>query len=283
MTLEQKRQIREALVRYMENYNTPADAAATLSDISLSTISLISNHNWELLSDRLWHHVARQVGFYCGEWQAADTSAHLLLRILFADAQHYAMTYGIAMSHGLGKTFTALHYTRQHENVVYVAGTGAHNRRSFLQALLAAAGKSPEAATTGMLQQLLGTIKEMNQPVLVIDDAHKLKDRVLLLVVLLANSLAGNAGVIIMGDDSLRMRIIDGVRLKKAGYSDIYKIIGRRFISLSSLSPADVATVCRANGLHDEDVIDYITQSSNNNLHTATSLIVAHTQQSIAA
>jgi hypothetical protein len=64
----------------------------------------VKNHNWELLSDRLWHHVARQVGFYCGDWNAADTSAYLLLRILFSDAQHYAMTYGIAIGEGLGKT-----------------------------------------------------------------------------------------------------------------------------------------------------------------------------------
>ncbi len=134
-----------------------------------------------------------------------------------------------------------------------------------------------------MLQKLAAVISTREQPLLIIDDAQKLKDRVLHLVVLLANSLMDKAGIIIMGDDKLRMRIIEGVRLKKTGFNDIYKTIGRRFITLNYLSPADVATVCHANGLHDEDVISYIREACNNNLHTATCLISQHTQQQLAA
>src|SRR6185437_13725271 len=107
MTNEQKRQVRDALIRYTSNFDTQTHASESLQGISSSTISQVKNNNWELLSERLWHHIARQVGFYCGEWQPADTSAYLLLRILFSDAQHYAMAYGIAIGTGMGKTFAA--------------------------------------------------------------------------------------------------------------------------------------------------------------------------------
>lgn len=283
MTHEQKKQVREALIRYTGNYTSVTEAAATLDAVSASTISLIKEHNWEQLSDRIWYNVARQVGFYCGEWQAADTSAHLLLRILMGDAQRYGMAYGIAIGNGMGKTFTAARYAHENSNVVYVTGSDGYNRKSFLTTLLWAAGHEADGTAPAMLRQLISVIKEKEQPLLIVDDAHKLKDRVLLLLVLLANSVAGTAGIIMMGDASLRMRIIEGMRLKRPGFDEIYKTIGRRFIALQYLSPGDVAAVCRANGIHDEDVISYIAETSNNSLHTATSLIITQAQQRMAA
>ena len=282
MTHEQKRQVREALLRYTDNFDTQAEAAASLDAISSSTISLIRNHNWELLSERLWHHVARQVGFYCREWQAADTSAHMLLRILFSDAQHYAMAYAISMSAGLGKSFTLAHYAKTNENVICISGKDTHNRRAFLQSMLQTMGEKPATMTKDMMKQLVNAICVKDQPVLVIDDAQHLKDRVLLLLALIAAELSEKAGIVIMGDATLRMRIIEGVRLKRAGFAEIYKIIGRRFITLNCISNADVEAVCRANGVHDEDMIACIAADSNN-LHAVTSHIVQYLDRSLAA
>jgi hypothetical protein len=283
MTNEQKRQVREALLRYVANFDTQSAAAESLQGISASTISQVRNNNWELLSERLWHHIARQVGFYSGEWQPADTSAYLLLRILFSDAQHYAMAYGISIDTGLGKTFTAGHYTREQENVFYIAGNADYNRKSFIGALLNSAGLEARGTVPDMMKQFTSHMATREEPLLLIDDAHKLKDRVLHMVVLLANSMAGKAGIIIMGGTELRMRIIEGVRLKKVGFDEIYKTIGRRFISLGSLGPKDVELVCRANGIHDDAIIEYISAECGNSLHAAARLIHQYTQMNIAA
>jgi hypothetical protein len=282
MTNEQKTQVRDALMRYVNNFDSQAQAAESLNGISSSTISQVKNHNWELLSERLWHHIARQVGFYCGEWQPADTSAYLLLRILFSDAQNYAMAYGIAIGSGLGKTFTARHYTRENDHVYYLPCNEEYNRKSFIIALMNAAGADAKGTVPELMQQFATVISEKEEPLLILDDAHKLKDRVLHLVVLLANSMAGKAGIVIMGNDALRQRIIDGVRLKKTGYDDIYKSIGRRFITLSCLALRDIDLVCRANGLSDEHVISHI-ENSCSDLHTAAQLITQHAQMKSAA
>lgn len=282
MTNEQKGQVRDALIRYAGSFKTQAEAAESLQGISASTISLVKNNNWELLSERLWHHIARQVGFYCGEWRPADTSAYLLLRILFSDAQNYSMAYGIALADGLGKTFTASHYTRENSNTFFIAGNMEYNRKSFITALLTAAGVEPRGTVQEMMQQFSDLINGLDEPLLIIDDAHKLKDRVLHLVVLLANSVTGKAGIVIMGNDQLRSRIIEGARLKKIGFEDIYKSIGRRFITLGSLGPKDVELVCRANGLYDEDLIEYIARESND-LHTAVQMITRMSNTDMAA
>ena len=290
MRNEQKKQVRDALLRYVSNFDTQALAAESLQGISTSTISQVKNNNWELLSERLWHNIARQVGFYCGEWQPADTSCYLLLRILFSDAQHYAMTYGIAIGEGLGKTFTAGHYTRENDETYYVAGKEEYNRKSFMTLLMNAAGLEAKGTVPELMQQFADYVSGKEEPLIIIDDAHKLKDRVLHLVILLANTLAGKAGIVIMGGDHLRMRIVEGVRLKKVGYDDIYKSIGRRFITLGSLGPKDVDLICRANGLYDDDIIQQINESSSKTLtagqaglHKAMQLITQFNQMNIAA
>jgi AAA domain-containing protein len=283
MTNEQKKQVKDALVRYVANFETQTLAAESLRGISSSTISQVKNNNWELLSEHMWYHIARQVGFYSGEWQPADTCAYLLLRILFSDAQHYAMTYGIAMSEGLGKTFTAGHYARENDNTYYIGCNETYNRKSFITTLLHAAGEEATGTVPEMMDRFTSCMCEKEEPLLILDDAHKLKDRVLHLVVLLGNAIAGKSGIVMMGGENLRTRIIEGVRLKKIGFEDIFKSIGRRFITLSSPGPKDVELVCRANGIYDEDVIGHVREECKNNLHEAAHLIQQYMDMNVAA
>jgi len=283
MTNEQKKQVRDALVRYSGSFETQTLASESLRGVSSSTISQIKNNNWELLSEHMWYHIARQVGFYSGEWQPADTSAYLLLRILFGDAQHYAMTYGIAMGEGLGKTFTAAHYVRENDNTFYIGCSEDFNRRSFMTELLHAAGIDATGTVPEMMELFATCVCEKEEPLLILDDAHKLKDRVLHLIVLLANAMMGKAGIIIMGGENLRSRIIEGVRLKKIGFEDIFKSIGRRFITLASPGPRDVELICRANSIHEEDVISHVKEECKNNLHAAAHLIQLYLDMKIAA
>ncbi len=273
MTNEQKKQVRDALVRYVQKFETQTRAAESLEGVGISTISQVKHNNWELISDRLWHNIARQVGFYCGEWQPADTSAHLLLRILFSDAQHYAMTYGIAIGEGLGKTFTATRYVRENDHTYYLAGNKEHNRRTFITALLHAAGIAAKGTMPEMIQAFTDHIGNREESLVIVDDAEKLKDRVLHLLVFLVNSLSGNSGMVMLGGDQLRTRIIEGVRMKKTGFEEIYKSIWQRFITLGYPGPKDVELVCRANGVYDEAIINHIKEESKGNLHAATLLI----------
>lgn len=284
MTNEQKRQVKDALMRYVAKYDTQADAAAGLQGISAAVISQVKNENWELLSNKLWFHIARQVGFYCGEWYPADTSASLLLRILMGDAQHYTMTYGIAMGNGLGKTFTAAQYLREQQNVFYVSCSDEHNRKSFMHMLLKLASLNPSTPSIpDMLNHFTANIAAREEPLLIIDDAHKLKDRVLQLVVALVNALHGVVGVVIMGTNELRLRITEGIAEDRTGYERMYTALGRRFVTLSRLSPQDIDIICHANNMHDEASIAIVAEQCNNNLHNISALVQQHRPVNIAA
>ena len=283
MTQEQKLQVKEALVRYISSFETQAEAAASLQGISTAVISQVKNEQWHVVSNKLWLLIARQVGFYCGEWHAADTSASLLLRILFADAQHYTMSYGITMSSGLGKTFTAKQYKREHVNVLYIPCNATHNRRSFMHMMMETAGLPPTDLIPDMINSFTAAIAAKEEPLVIIDDAHLLKDRVLQLLVALTNTLTGTVGVVIMGNEELRHRIMEGVLTLKTGYERLYNALGKRFVALSGLSPCDVEVVCHANDLHDEATIAEITAACNGSLHGLPRLMPHNRPMDIAA
>jgi DNA transposition AAA+ family ATPase len=273
MTNEQKKQVRDALMRYVSKCGNQTNAAETLEGVGSSTISLVKNGKWDMISDRLWQNIARQVGFYNAEWQPADMSAYLLLRILFSDAQHYNMTYGIAIGEGLGKTFSAGRYLHEHPNAHYLAGTEEHNKKTFMMTLLNTAGICTTGSVPEMMELFIDYLTGLDESLLIFDDVHKLKDRVLQLVVMLANRLTGKAGVVIMGADKLQSRILDGLNQNKPGFEEMYANIGKRFITLGTPGPQDVELICRANGVTNEEVITEIKEESRNNLHITTQLI----------
>ena len=283
MTHEQKLQVKNALIRYTEHFDTQAQAAASLQDVSPTVVSQIKNDNWSLLSDRLWQHVARQVGFYCGEWHSADTCTTLLLNILFTDAQNYAMAYGVAINTGLGKTFTAKHYQRNREQVYYMPCSKEHNRRTFMTGLMQCAGIETKGTMPEMMNTFIARMKSRDLPLLILDDAHLLKDRVLQLVVTITNTLAGAVGAVIVGNDELRLRITSGIQIGKPGYDKIYNTFGRRFITLGKPGPNDVELICKANGITDELIITSMTEECKGNLHHIAALVDRHKSERIAA
>lgn len=260
-------------MRYAGRFETQSGAVETLQGISSATLSLVKNNNWEQVSDRMWDNIARQVGFYCCEWQPADTSVSLLLRILFSDAQHYSMAYGAAIATGLGKTYTAIRYVRDNERCYYMNGHADHNRRSFLVTLLYAAGIPAQGTMPQMIEAFTTHMTTHDESLLIVDNAENLKDRVLHLLVILANSLCGKAGIVIMGSDGLRERIAEGIAQKKTGFDVLFQAIGKRFITLGTLALNDVGEVCKANGVVDEDEIERIKTGCGGNLHKAAELI----------
>src|SRR5579871_5815034 len=170
MTKEQKEQVKEALLRYSKRFATQAAASESLQSVSTATISLIKNNKWEKVTEHMWQNVARQVGFYCSScqqtgnapmenWKHADTGASLLLRILFGDAQRYAMAYGVAIQTGLGKTFCAKHYVQEQEYAYYINCNEKMNRKDFLQGLLQSFGKTYSGSAEKMMQQVIETLE----------------------------------------------------------------------------------------------------------------------------
>lgn len=263
MKNEQKQQVRAALLRYAATFAGKQQAAASLSGITSASIEQMMQGNYEMVTDQDWRNIARQVGFYQGGWVPADTSVFVLLRLLMDDAREFATHYAIAMAGGSGKTFAAMQYVSDYEGCCYLQADATYNMRSFMAALLGMLQINAQGTIPAMQQQLYTRLDTGNCRLLVIDNAHLLKERVLNLLLQIADMPGGKCGFVLLGNAALGARVLSATG----------NMAGIRTISLSNTNPADVAMVCKANGLDIPELVERVKEESNGNMHQAQQMI----------
>ena len=122
----------------------------------------------------------------------------------------------------------------------------------------------------GSVSEQMDTIVEAlnsaDAPLIILDEADKLRDQVLYFFISLYNSLEGHCGIVLVATDYLKNRIERGVRLKKKGYEEIFSRIGRKFVQLQVINGEDITAVCKANGVVDPAEIQKIIAESESDL-----------------
>lgn len=136
-----------------------------------------------------------------------------------------------------------------------------------MQELLSAMGRDYSGYTVGeMMGEIVGKLKVLDKPIIVMDEADKLSDNVLYFFISLYNKLEGHCGIMLCATDHLEKRIKRGLKLNKKGYKEIYSRIGRRFIQLQGVGARDIAQVCIANGITDNKQIKEVVEDSEYDL-----------------
>lgn len=272
---QEKKQITKELRHYV---NTIAGGSANraskiLKDVSNGYISLIFNEKWDAISDEAWRNIQKQVSNN-SEWQIVETRGYKYLNQLFTDARVHSNTYGIIGNTGYGKTQTT--EDNNHDNVFAIESNEYFSSRDFLEELLRLIGKSGYGGTlSSMMDEIIRTLRKLDAPLIIIDEADKLNDKVLYFIISLYNALKGKCGLIIMATPYLKKRIDDGVRKNKKGYQEIYSRIGRSFLEVPKPSKKDVSAICRANKVVDEMTITEIYNKSEGDLRSVKRLVHA--------
>ena len=272
---ELKQQIANDLRTYVQTIagGSQNKASKLLNGVSNSYISQILADKWEALSDDAWRNVQKQVSTN-GEWKIVETRGFKYLNQLFNDARLHSNTYGIIGPTGFGKTKTT--ETIQNENVFVVKSNEYFTSRAFLEELLRLMGKgSYGGSLSDMMGQIISTLLRLDSPLIIIDEADKLNDKVLYFFISLYNALEGKCGLIIMATPYLKKRIDDGVAKNKKGYQEIYSRIGRNFLEVPKPSKNDISAIIMANGITDELTITDIFNKSESDLRSVKRLVHA--------
>lgn len=254
-----KQQITNALRRYCERYESRNRAANSLKGVSAATISQMLNMNWSLIKDEMWKNVAVQTGYKDEKWEAVETNDYRRMTALLDDVRANSLVMAITGEAGSGKTFACRQYTASHRQVYMLCCNEFWNRKLFLTELLASLGRDYTGCTVGeMMNEAVRTLKMQEKPLLVLDEADKLSDRVLCFFITLYNHLEDECGIVLCATGHLEKRLRNGIKLNRRGYSEIWSRLGRKCVSLKGVSAADVAAVCEANGITDTGSIDSI-------------------------
>jgi DNA transposition AAA+ family ATPase len=257
MTHEHKKEIKKLLMAHIAQFSSQKKGAASLQDVSESTVINIKNDKWESVSDNMWRNIWKQVGFNTkGVWNYAPVASSKMLMKYLQDAGESGNTYGIIAKAGGTKTFTTEQFCKQNENTFHIQCSEYFNRKVFLQRIMDEMGKENQGYTVAeMMEEIVKSIMPMESPVIVLDEVDKLPDPVFYFFITLYNQLSDKCGMVLMATDFLAKRIDRGIRINKKGYKEIFSRLGRRFIHLKEIEEHEVAEICKANGLTEAALI----------------------------
>ncbi len=262
-----KQQISNALRGYCERYDSQAKAANSLKNVSPATVSQMLNGKWELIRDDMWRNVAAQIGWKEEKWNAVATRDFTTLTRILGDVKDNALVMAVTGDAGSGKTFALKQYTETNKQVYMLCCNEYWNQKAFLNELLQAMGRDASGLTVNdMMLEAVRYLKMQESPLLILDEADKLSDKVLYFFISLYNALEGECGMLMVATSHLELRIRKGVKANRKGYNEIWSRIGRKCVTLKGVSAADITAVCEANGVTDRRDIDLVINDSESDL-----------------
>lgn len=262
MTAQQKQEI-VALIESEVIRLGSQNAVAKKCNVSAATISQMRAGNWDNISGA-WHDVATALGWRPQGWQIAETTNSRIIYQTLADAKAQSLFMAISDRAGSGKTASlrAFEAAGRAQGVFYLS-CREWARREFLQQLAQSLGLDGWGRAQSMDTLLMAITEFFRQrhavrPILILDEADKLKSAALRTLITLYNECEDSLGLVICGTDHLAKQMRADARYSRKGAEELLSRFGRRFINLAGATLADVAAICNANGLDDKNTIQAI-------------------------
>lgn len=250
------------LVRKEVAVMTSQTKVANKCNVSVATISNMANGKWDSISDSLWRKVAVALGWRPDRWTTVETYNLRYVHSILRDAQERSMWLAISDMAGAGKSRGAQTYFEANRTTTYYLECDEWNKGEFVKRLARTLGISQIGCGTyyDLLDKIISEFAEKadQKPLIIFDQADKLRDAALRCLITLFNGLEDRAGVVIMGVGHLSKKMKRSAELQISGYDEILSRFGRVFLDLPGSPYADVAAICQANGVGDQATIKAI-------------------------
>lgn len=261
-----KQRIAVALRNYCARYGSQAKAAKALK-MSATVVSNMLTGDWAQLHDQQWNNAASGIGYKEERWEAVETADFRTLNTILADCQDNSLVMSITGAAGSGKSFACRHYAALNPGVVLISCDSYWSRKDLIEELLTAMGEDTAGLTlAGLNRKVVRRLRMMDRPLIILDEADKLSDRVLNTFITLYNQLEDICGIVLIATSHLEKKLLQGVRYNKQGYNEIWSRLGRKCVPLHGVSAEDIVKVCEANGVTDQKAIDAIITDSESDL-----------------
>jgi hypothetical protein len=227
---------------------------------SPATLSLIKDDKYAAQGDEMWRKIGAALGWKPNDWQIAPITNLTMVHQVLRHAKDKCLFIPISHQAGSGKSKSIEAFVADdRSNNVFTIQCREWSRRAFLVRLAAALGIAPGAGSRpidGILEEIIDFFKTrpLAKPLLIIDEADKLKPSALRVLIPIYNELEDRLGVVIAGTENLHKEIKRGVQYNVKGYDELDSRFGRNYIHLVGATLADVRKVCEVNGVTDAEV-----------------------------
>lgn len=256
MTKEQKIQIKSLIAKSVNDLGGQRPTATKVG-ASAATISQILNDKWDLISNEMWSKIGAKLGYVANNgWKLVSNIFNMrVIETTFLDAKNNSMMMCVSHKAGSGKTAGSKVFLDKYSNKqVYYIHCREWTAKQFLTELRRTLGiEQPHGYATA--HELLSDVVEFflvragKKPLLIVDEADKLKASALRAFIPLYNSTEDQLGIVLMGTENLSSEIKRGVRFNKKGFDEIDSRLGRQYVRLYGANKRDVQAICAANGI----------------------------------
>lgn len=268
---------KNALLRHIDA-QTKFDTVWQLAEFCGITVPQLVDVTKGSADEKLTNKVAKALEYKDISWNIdRSTTNYKTVKTVFDDAKSEGMWFCISSPAGSGKSETIEDlYSNDTTGSVKMITAEQWHARQFLCKLverlygITSLDKGDHRGrrwdetgtayknTSYFLDLIVTYFNSCENPILVIDEADKLRDSALCMLIPLFNRTQDRLAVILSGTDALQKRIRSGVRHSKTGYDEIESRFGRNYIVLRGSSYADVAAICKANGITNDESIEMI-------------------------
>ena len=266
--MSKQTKIVEKLNEYMLNKHlSQVDMAKHISiasgkNISHATISNMRNGKHEMISDEMWNTVA--LFLKIDNWAIVKTNNYATIINICDDAQANARMLAISAGSGFGKTTALRTYADSHPNVFYVLGNVLmQSKTSFLSAIQSSLGIAEGANAALMLAAIVRKLAQLENPLVIIDDAGKLNESNLRIIQLLYDQTEGACGIVLSGTTYLKNFLDKSKARGKMGMDELHRRI-EDWEALNRPTDREIRAIATSNGITEVDTIKYICRASTN-------------------
>jgi DNA transposition AAA+ family ATPase len=277
-----KVRIKNSLKEKLDARGLSGNKASKLIGISSANVSNVLNDKWDNISDDIWRKIEAFCGL-AGEWKAAKTGNMAKIYALSNDAQQNSIALAFSFMPGSGKSFALQYYKNNTPNVAYIECDEYWSKKTFITKIAESLGITINSKfyLPQMVEQIVEELQSLKTPLIIIDEADKLKDPVLNLFKTLFNRTLRQCGFILCGAPHFKSKIESGVAKQKQAYQEIYSRIGGEFITLNPTTAKDVREVCKANGITDSEVMEYAVRKAKGDLRQVARIVHKHMKNNI--
>jgi DNA transposition AAA+ family ATPase len=262
-------EIRMALRNKMDVLGLSGNQVARQIGISPATVSnaLVSQYEEDKLakiSDTMWRKIASWAG-YAMTWRTVELPGYKRVMDICRHAQTKGISKAIADEPGSGKTWSLTTYASSNANCYMLACKEHWTVKNFVEKLMQALGMQVFPGTiTEKVDAIVEFLNSKQSPLVIIDEADKLKDRAFIIVKTLQDE--ADTGLVLAGTPYFEIRITRGCKSNKMGYKEIYSRVGGRFFHLGEITTSEVFQICAANNITNEKVARQIAMQAHGDL-----------------
>lgn len=239
--------------------------------INVGALSTILRGKYGANEEKMLQKIAKELNYRESNWKLVKSIGNYqTIEGVWQDAKEESMWFAISNKAGSGKTATMedLYNSDMTGSVVLVQAEEWSGRQFLLKLIEKTIGLTDNGTawnTTGAKYKNLGQLMDivanyfnsmsLDKPVLLIDEADKLKPSAMRTLIPLFNRTKDRMGLILSGTENLEKEIKQGVRLNKKGYDELESRFGRTYIHLNGVTEKEVMAICKENGVVNPEII----------------------------